>query len=120
MMTGPSEKHAGWPGELRPCFFAPDTGQNETLKMYKNSVELIAFVGKDAEIKQSSSNNSTFTVLSVATKESWKNKETGEWESRAEWHQVLVAGKAGQYAARLKKGAHVQIDGTLRSMSAII
>jgi single-stranded DNA-binding protein len=38
--------------------------------MQKNSVELIGFLGKDAEVKQS--NNSNFTLLSVATKESWK------------------------------------------------
>jgi single-strand DNA-binding protein len=65
--------------------------------MQKNSVELIGFLGKDAQVKQS--NDSNFTVLSVATKESWKNKETGEWQSRTEWHQVLAAGKLGEYAA---------------------
>ena len=42
--------------------------------MQKNSVELIGFLGKDGQVKQS--NNSNFTLLSVATKESWKNKET--------------------------------------------
>lgn len=81
--------------------------------MQKNSVELIGFLGKDAEVKQS--NNSNFTLLSVATKESWKNKETGEWQSRTEWHQVLAAGKVGEYTATLQKSAHVQIEGTLRS-----
>jgi Single-strand binding protein family len=54
--------------------------------MQKNSVELIGFLGKDAQVKQS--NNSNFTVLSVATKESWKNNETGEWQSRTEWQQI--------------------------------
>jgi single-strand DNA-binding protein len=81
--------------------------------MQKNSAELIGFLGKNAEVKQS--NNSNFTLLSVTTKESWKNKETGEWQSRTEWHQVLAAGKLGEYAATLQKGAHVQIEGTLRS-----
>jgi single-strand DNA-binding protein len=81
--------------------------------MQKNSVELIGFLGKDAEVKQS--NNSNFTLLSVATKESWKNKQTGEWQSRTEWHQVIAAGKLGEYAATLLKSAHVQIEGTLRS-----
>jgi single-strand DNA-binding protein len=55
--------------------------------MQKNSVELVGFLGKDAEVKQS--DNSNFTLLSVATKESWKNKGTGEYDSRTEWHSVL-------------------------------
>jgi single-strand DNA-binding protein len=81
--------------------------------MQKNSVELIGFLGKDAEVKQS--NNSNFTLLSVATKESWKNKDTGEYDSRTEWHSVICAGKLGDYAAALQKGAFVQIEGKLRS-----
>ncbi len=81
--------------------------------MQKNSVELIGFLGKDAEVKQS--NNSNFTLLSVATKESWKNKDTGEYDSRTEWHSVICSSKLGDYAASLQKGAHVLIEGTLRS-----
>ena len=81
--------------------------------MQKNSVELIGFLGKHAQVKQS--NNSTFTLLSVATKESWKNKETGAYDSRTEWHDVICAGNLGDYAATLLKGMHLQIEGTLRS-----
>jgi single-strand DNA-binding protein len=81
--------------------------------MQKNSVELIGYLGRDAEVKQA--NNSNFTLLNVATKESWKNKDTGEYDSRTEWHSVLCAGKLGDYAATLQKGAFVQIEGTLRS-----
>jgi single-strand DNA-binding protein len=94
----------------------PGTGQkgHTTLMMQKNSVELIGFLGKDAEIKQGH-NNSNFTLLSVATKESWKNKDTGNYDLRTEWHSVLCAGKLGDYAATLQKSAHVLIEGTLRS-----
>jgi single-strand DNA-binding protein len=81
--------------------------------MQKNSVELIGYLGRDGEVKQA--NNSNFTLLSVATKESWKNKETGERHSRTEWHSVICAGRLGDYAATLQKGAFVQIEGTLRS-----
>ena len=58
--------------------------------MYKNAVNLIGFVGKDAEVKAAQDNSTNFTVLSLATKESWKNKQTNEWESRSEWHRILV------------------------------
>lgn len=81
--------------------------------MQKNSVELIGYLGRDAEIKQA--NNSNFTLLSVATKETWKNKDTGEYVSRTEWHSVICSGRLGDYAATLQKGTFVQIDGTLRS-----
>ena len=86
--------------------------------MQKNSVELIGYLGRDAEIKQA--NNSNFTLLNIATKESWKNKDTGEYDSRTEWHSVLCAGKLGDYAATLQKGAFVQIEGTLRSKPYLV
>ena len=46
--------------------------------MYKNAVNLIGFLGKDAEVKAAQENSTNFTVLSLATKESWKNKQTNE------------------------------------------
>jgi single-strand DNA-binding protein len=82
--------------------------------MYKNAVNLIGFVGKDAEVKAAQDNSTNFTVLSVARKESWKNKQTNEWESRTEWHRVLAFGKLGDFAATLTKGAHIEVEGTLR------
>jgi single-strand DNA-binding protein len=81
--------------------------------MYLNRLTLIGFTGGDAETK-SGNNGSTFTVFSVATKRSWKNAE-GDWESRTEWHRCLAFGKLGDFAAGLKKGAHLQVEGELRS-----
>jgi single-strand DNA-binding protein len=52
--------------------------------------------------------------LSVATKRSWKNAE-GEWESRTEWHRCVAFGKLGEFAANLKNGSHLQVEGELRS-----
>jgi single-strand DNA-binding protein len=83
--------------------------------MYKNAVNLIGFVGKDAEVKAAKDNGTNFTVLSLATKESWRNKQTNEWASRTEWHRILVFGKLGDFAATLNKGAHIEVEGTLRS-----
>jgi single-strand DNA-binding protein len=51
----------------------------------------------------------------VATKNSWKDNQ-GEWQSRTEWHRAVVWGeKFADFAATLKKGSHVQIEGPLRS-----
>jgi single-strand DNA-binding protein len=82
--------------------------------MFLNTITLIGFLGGDPDRRQSKNNN-TFTVLSLATKTSWKNKQTGEWESRTEWHRGIVFGPLADFAATLKRGAHVQIQGELRS-----
>jgi single-strand DNA-binding protein len=80
-----------------------------------NTVTLIGFLGGDPDRRQTQ-NYHSFVVLSLATKASWKNKQTGEWESRTEWHRGIVFTPAlGEFAASLKKGAHVMIQGELRS-----
>ena len=81
--------------------------------MYLNRITLIGFLGSDAEVR--TANNSTFTVLSLATKSSYKDKKTGEYVSHTEWHRAIVWGKLAEYAKTLTKGAHLQIAGELRS-----
>ena len=51
--------------------------------------------------------------ISVATKSSWKNSEGG-YDSRTEWHRCTVWGKLADFAGKLEKGAHVQVEGELR------
>ena len=82
--------------------------------MYLNQVSLIGFLGKDAEVRTTKSQTS-FTVLSLATKRSWKDRETGERQSQTTWHRIIAWGKLGEYAANLIKGAHLQIEGEIRT-----
>ena len=84
------------------------------LLLYANRVSLTGFLGKDAETK-TTSNNASFTVLSLATKRSWKDRETGERQSQTTWHRIIAWGKLGEYAANLIKGAHLQIEGEIRT-----
>ena len=52
---------------------------------------------------------------SLATKESWKDR-AGEWQSRTEWHRCIIWGaKFADFAAAIKKGARVQVEGELQS-----
>ena len=88
--------------------------------MFKNTVDLIGFLGKNAEVKVASDSSTNFTVLSLATKESWKNRDTSEWESRTEWHNIIAFGKLGEFAATLTKGAHVEVEGSLSSRERTI
>jgi len=82
--------------------------------MYSNRVMITGFVGRDAET-HTTRNNRTFTTLSVATKRSWKNRETGAYESQTTWHRCVVYRPQATFAATLLKGAHVQIEGALRT-----
>ena len=82
--------------------------------MYANRATLIGFLGKDAEVK-TTKNQTSFTVLSLATKRSWKNRETGERQSETTWHRCIVWAKLGEFAATLTKGAHIQIEGEIRT-----
>ena len=82
--------------------------------MYLNSVTLTGFLGGDAETR-TIKDDVSLTVFSVATKNSWKDPESGEWVSRTEWHRVIAWSKLGEFALSLKSGAHVQVEGELRS-----
>ncbi len=79
-----------------------------------NRVTLIGFLGKDAEVK-ATRNNASFTVLSLATNRSWKDPESGEYKSDVSWHRCVAFGRAGEYAATLLKGTHVQVEGEIRT-----
>ncbi len=80
--------------------------------MYKNKAILMGFLGGDAVVR-TGKNNKPFTTLSLATKESLKDKETGKYKDFTEWHNLIVSGKLGDFAAKLKKGAHIEIEGKI-------
>ena len=79
--------------------------------MYLNRITLIGFLGSDAEKKVSNTTN--IAVFSLATQTSWKNAASREW--RTEWHRCVAFGKLAEFAATLTKGAHIAIEGELRS-----
>ena len=79
--------------------------------MYQNKVTLIGFLGSDAEVR--TNNNRSFTTLSLATKSSYKKDE--KYISHTEWHRCVVFGKLSEVAKTLTKGAHIQVEGELRS-----
>jgi len=83
--------------------------------MYLNHVQLIGFLGKDPEKRQVRGNGANFTVLSVATQQSWKDSND-EWQSKTEWHRVVAFNRLGESIAdTLHKGDHVLVDGQLVS-----
>jgi single-strand DNA-binding protein len=85
--------------------------ETEITTMYSNKVTLIGFLGNDAEVR--TNNNRSLTTLSLATKSSYK--KDGKYIEHTEWHRCVVFGKLGEFASTLKKGAHIQAEGELRS-----
>ena len=79
-----------------------------------NKVLLIGRLGADPEIKQMV-NGKNVARLSVATSQSWKDKNTGEKKEKTEWHRIVVfnEGLVNVVQQYLKKGAQVYIEGQL-------
>jgi single-strand DNA-binding protein len=80
-----------------------------------NRVTLLGFLGRDAEVRRTHTNDTPFTVLSLATNQSWKDAKTGEYKSSVTWHRCVVFGKASEFAGTLSKGNAVQIEGALNT-----
>ncbi len=80
-----------------------------------NKVILIGNVGKDPETRYMPSGGAV-TNITVATSESWKDKNTGDKQERTEWHRVVFFNKLGEIAGEyLKKGSKVYVEGSLRT-----
>ena len=79
-----------------------------------NKVLLIGRLGADPEIKQMS-NGKNVARISLATSDSWKDKNTGEKKEKTEWHRVVIfnEGLVNIVQQYLKKGAQIYIEGQL-------
>ena len=79
-----------------------------------NKVLLIGRLGADPEIKQMV-NGKSVARLSLATSQSWKDKNTGEKKEKTEWHRIVVfnEGLVNVVQQYLKKGANVYVEGQL-------
>jgi single-strand DNA-binding protein len=80
-----------------------------------NKVILIGNVGSDPEVRYMPNGNAVST-LSIATSETWKDKQTGEKQDRTEWHRVVFYNRLGEIAGEYtKKGSRIYIEGSLRT-----
>ena len=82
-----------------------------------NKVILLGNLGADPELRTTAGGDAVATI-SIATSDSWKDKNTGEEQQKTEWHRVVffrrMAEVVGQY---LKKGSSVYIEGQLQTNS---
>ncbi len=80
-----------------------------------NKVILVGNLGKDPEVRYSANGNA-ITNATVATSDSWRDKNTGENQERTEWHRVVFFGRLAEIAGEyLKKGSQVYIEGQIRT-----
>ena len=81
-----------------------------------NKVLLIGRLGNDPEIKQMS-NGKNVARLSVATSETWKDKNSGERKEKTEWHRVVIfnEGLVGVVQQYLKKGSQIYLEGQIQT-----
>ena len=80
-----------------------------------NKVILVGNLGQDPETRYMPS-GAAVTNFTVATNESWKDKQTGEQKDRTEWHRVAMFNRLAEIAAEyLRKGSQVYIEGKLRT-----
>jgi single-strand DNA-binding protein len=80
-----------------------------------NKAILVGNLGKDPETRYLPSGKAV-TNFSIATSESWKDKQTGEQKEQTEWHNIVMYDRLAEIAAEyLRKGSQVYVEGRLRT-----
>lgn len=84
--------------------------------MSVNKVILIGRTGKDPEFKQFE--NGSVCNISLATNETWKDRQTGEKKESTEWHNLVFRNKQAETAEKwIKKGTEIYVEGKLKTRS---
>ena len=80
-----------------------------------NKVIIVGNLGKDPEVRFMP-NGGAVANITVATSDSWKDKQTGEQKEKTEWHRVVMFGKLAEIAGEyLRKGSKVYLEGSLQT-----
>ncbi len=80
-----------------------------------NKVILVGNLGRDPEVRYSA-NGQAIANVTIATTESWKDKNTGEKQEKTEWHRIVFFGRLGEIAGEyLKKGSQIYVEGRLQT-----
>ncbi|WP_016956923.1 single-stranded DNA-binding protein [Catenovulum agarivorans] len=80
-----------------------------------NKVILIGNLGQDPEVRYMPNGNAVAN-LTIATSESWKDRNSGQMNEKTEWHRVVIFGKLAEIAGEyLRKGSQVYIEGKLQT-----
>ena len=91
------------------------TGGTGEMARGVNKAIIVGNLGRDPEVRYTA-NGSAVANVTVATSESWKDKQSGERQERTEWHRVVFFGRLAEIVEEyLKKGSQVYIEGSIRT-----
>ena len=80
-----------------------------------NKAIIVGTLGQDPEVRYTA-NGSAVANISVATNETWKDRQTGEAQERTEWHRIVMFGKLAEIAQQyLKKGSQAYFEGRIQT-----
>jgi len=80
-----------------------------------NKAIIVGNLGRDPEMRYAAS-GAAIANVSIATKDSWKDKQTGETTEKTEWHRVVFFGRLAEIVGEyLKKGSQVYVEGRLQT-----
>jgi len=89
---------------------AKNSEEPKAAPAYQNRVTLVGFLADKAD-----SYETGFAVLRLATKVSWKDKTSGEWQSHTDWHRIVLWNQLAKAVKHFAKGDHVMVEGELRT-----
>jgi len=97
-------------------FFNPLKSKEICMSGSVNKVTIIGNLGRDPEVRRTA-NGDPVVSMSIATTESWRDKESGERRDRTEWHNVVIFNEmlAGVAEKLCKKGSKIYIEGQLQT-----
>ena len=80
-----------------------------------NKAIIVGNLGRDPEVRYTADGRAVANVT-IATSESWKDKQSGERQEKTEWHRVVFFGRLAEIAEEyLKKGSQVYVEGSIRT-----
>ena len=87
------------------------TPQSTGAPIYANRVSLVGYLGKVLDARDGR------VIFSLATKVSWKPKDSEKWQEQTDWHRVVAWNGLAEVAGRLTPGDYLAVEGELRSSS---
>ena len=121
-----SALYSDFQGRIRARGFGPENDQEALSSTEKTKLEsamargvnkaiIVGNLGRDPEVRYSANGNAIANVT-VATTDSWKDRQSGERQERTEWHRVVFFNRLAEIAAEyLKKGSQVFIEGRIQT-----
>jgi single stranded DNA-binding protein len=88
---------------------ATNSEQPKAAPAFQNRVTLVGYLGREPEQLEGRA------ILSLATKASWKPKDSDQYQERTDWHRIVVWGKQAEAVRDLAKGSYVLVEGELRT-----